>query len=367
MQLSVSRAELQSALNTVSRAVSPKASMPVLSGILLTAQGGKLTGTGYDLDMAIETSIPASIEGEGAVVLPAKQVAEIVKRLPRPEVTLTAEGNSVKIQAGRATFDLLSMKAADYPALPTAEGAQVILPADVLKQTVGKVGFAAAADDSRAVLTGVLVAMSQGDLTMTATDSFRLATRKVKAAGEMAPVVLPAKFLNELERAASAEVRLVLGAAWVQATVGNTRYISRLLEGEFPNVGRVMPNEASIPTWVTADRDELLGAIERVSVMCVDDLAAVQLTLDEDTHDHLLVTSTNPAVGEAREELVIFSDCADGHDSMTVALRPRYLREALRAATGKDARLGYTDNRKPILIRDEDEGYRYVVMPVMKP
>lgn len=367
MKLSISRTELQAALNTAGRAVSPKASMPALSGILLTAQGGKLTCTGYDLDMAIETSIPASIEAEGAVVLPAKQVAAIVKRLPRPEATITAEGNSVKIQAGRATFDLLSMKAADYPALPTAEGASITLPMDVLKETISKVSFAAAADDSRAVLTGVLMEVKDGDMTMTATDSFRCAARKVKAAGELPKTVLPARFLGEITKAPGKAVQLVLGGSWAQVVAGNVRYLSRLLEGEFPNVARVMPSESGIPTWVTADRDELLSAIERVSVMCPDDLAAVQLTLDEDTHDHLLVTSTNPAVGEAREELVIFSDCAEGHDSMAVALRPRYLREVLRAATGKDVRIGYTDNRKPVLIRDEDEGYRYVVMPVMKP
>jgi DNA polymerase-3 subunit beta len=366
MKLSIGRTELQAALSAVSRAVSPKASIPVLSGILVTAQGGRLTCTGYDLDMAIEMSVPASIEAEGAVVLPARQATEIVKRLPREEVTLSAEGNSAKIQADRAVFDLLCMKAADYPALPTAEGASITLTMDELKETIGKVSFAAAADDSRAVLTGVLMEVKDGDMTMTATDSFRCAARKVAAAGELPKTVLPARFLGEIAKAPGKAVQLVLGGSWAQVVAGNVRYLSRLLEGEFPNVERIMPEESAIPLWLVVDREGLLGAIERVSVMRVDDMAAVILTLDEDTHEHLIVSSTNPAVGEAREEMVIFTDEAE-RTPMQVALRPRYLREALKAAEGENVKIGYSGNRKPVLIRDEDEGYRYVVMPVIKP
>ncbi len=367
MKLLTDKTALLEALGRAVRAVTSKPAIPVLNGVLLRASADGVTVTGYDLEMAIEASMFATLEAEGEAVLPAKQMLEIAKKLPNSDVVIEIKDGSAKIQAGRAVFDLHVMKAEDYPALPTAEGASITLPMDVLKETISKVSFAAAADDSRAVLTGVLMEVKDGDMTMTATDSFRCAARKVKAAGELPKTVLPARFLGEITKAPGKAVQLVLGGSWAQVVAGSVRYLSRLLEGEFPNVERVMPNESSIPTWVIADRDELLGAIERVSVMCVDDLAAVQLTLDEDTHDHLLITSTNPAVGEAREELVIFSDCAEGHDSMAVALRPRYLRDALKAATGKDVRIGYTDNRKPVLIRDEDEGYRYVVMPVMKP
>lgn len=208
--------------------------------------------------------------------------------------------------------------------------------------------------------------VKDGDLAMTATDSFRCAARKVKAAGELPKTVLPARFLGEIAKAPGKEAQLILGAAWAQVVAGGVRYLSRLLEGEFPNVERIMPEESAIPLWLVVDREGLLGAIERVSVMCVDDMAAVILTLDEDTYEHLIVSSTNPAVGEAREEMAIFTDEAE-RTPMQVALRPRYLREALKAAEGGNVKIGYTDNRKPVLIRDEDEGYRYVVMPVIKP
>jgi DNA polymerase-3 subunit beta len=367
MKLLTDKTALLEALGRAVRAVTSKPVIPVLNGVLLRASADGVTVTGYDLEMAIEASMFATLEAEGEAVLPAKQMLEIAKKLPNSDVVIESKDGSAKIQADRAKFTLQIMPAAEYPTLPTTDGVAVAVPGGVMCETITKVAFAAAKHDSRAFLSGVLTKIADGNLTMVATDSFRMAVRTVPAEGELEPTLLPARFLAELARTTGETIELIRGGSWAQAKTGRVRYLSRLLEGQYPPYEKVLPDEGAVAVWVTAEREALLGALERVSVLCKDDLAAVQLTLDEDTHDHLIITSTNPAVGEAREELVIFSDCAEGHGSMTVALRPRYLREALRAATGKDVRIGYTDNRKPVLIRDEDEGYRYVVMPVMKP
>ncbi|MEA4884295.1 MAG: DNA polymerase III subunit beta [Clostridia bacterium] len=365
MKLSVSTIALQQAVGVVSRAVSHSANIPIVTGMLMTADGNGLMLTGYDLEMAIETRIPATVEEPGAIVVPGKQFEAITKKLPHPEVVITAQNTSAIIKANKSRFTLQTMAVEDYPALPEASGKSLTIPGDKFCAMVRRVAFATATDVTRPVMAGVLTTLADGKMAMAATDSFRMAVRRASMdTEESVSTILPARFLSEIERISGAFVRLILGNQHVQATVGETRFIARLYEGAYPEWERVMPDQAKVQAWITVERDTLLSAIERVSLMCEDQLAPMRFTLDEDTHDHLLVEATNPEIGNAKEELNIVGDFQGNDPTMQVSLRPSYLRDALRVMTG-DVRIGYTGIGHPVLVLDQgDPDYSYVIMPM---
>jgi len=333
--------------------------MPVLSGLLLRADDKGLTITGYDLDTAIETRIPATIEEPGEMVVPAKQFGGIVKALGHSEVVMSRQDNSLKIQADRARFTLQAMNAAEYPALPAAEGQFVILPHEEFRRCARKVSYAAEqVSGSRYAVVNTIIA--DGELTMVATDTFRLAARKTAAPHcEPIQVLLPVGFVAEIERLDGA-VHLHLSDNHVQVQSGDTRIIARLIEGEWPNWQAVLPTTCA--TWVTAERDALIGALQRASLMCKDDLTAVTLKLDG---GDLIITAAQAEVGEAREELTVQYG---GDGMLDVAVRPKYLRDALAVMSGDEVRIEYTSFKHPVKVLDEsDPDWTYVVMPVTRP
>ena len=360
MRISISRPALQQAVTQAARAVSGRAAIPVLAGLLLRAEGNGLTITGYDMDMAIEVRTPASVEEPGELVVPAKQFVGIVKSLPHSEIVMTLVENSLKIQSDRTDFSLQTMNAAEFPALPEVGGQFAIIPHEAFGECARKVAYAASVADNRAVYRAVNTMVADGELTMVATDTFRLAVRRAPAPDcEPLSVLLPVGFVSEIERMEGA-VHLHLSANHVQVQSGGTRIIARLIEGEWPNWQAVLPTTCA--TWVTAERDALIGALQRASLMCNDDLTAVTLKLDG---GDLIITAAQAEVGEAREELTVQYG---GEGVLDVAVRPKYLRDALAVMGGDEVRIEYTSFKHPVKVLDEsDPGWTYVVMPVMRP
>ena len=360
MRISISRPALQQAVTQAARAVSGRAAIPVLAGLLLRAEGNGLTITGYDMDMAIEVRTPASVEEPGELVVPAKQFVGIVKSLPHSEIVMTLVENSLKIQSDRTDFSLQTMNAAEFPALPEVGGQFAIIPHEAFGECARKVAYAASVADNRAVYRAVNTMVADGELTMVATDTFRLAVRRAPAPDcEPLSVLLPVGFVSEIERLGGA-VHLHLSANHVQVQSGGTRIIARLIEGEWPNWQAVLPTTCA--TWVTAERDALIGALQRASLMCKDDLTAVTLKLDG---GDLIITAAQAEVGEAREELTVQYG---GDGVLDVAVRPKYLRDALAVMGGDEVRIEYTSFKHPVKVLDEsDPGWTYVVMPVTRP
>jgi DNA polymerase-3 subunit beta len=360
VRISISRPALQQAVTQAARAVSGRAAIPVLAGLLLRAEGNGLTITGYDMDMAIEVRTPASVEEPGELVVPAKQFVGIVKSLPHSEIVMTLVDNSLKIQSDRTDFSLQTMNAAEFPALPEVAGQFAIIPHEAFRECARKVSYAASAEDNRAAYRAVNTMIADGELTMVATDTFRLAVRRAPAPNlEPLSVLLPVGFVSEIERLEGA-VHLHLTDNHVQVQSGDTRIIARLIEGQWPNWQAVLPTTCT--TWLTADRADLIGALQRASLMCKDDLTAVALKLEGDS---LIITATQAEVGEAREELIVQHG---GDGVLDVALRPKYLRDALAVMNSDEARLEYTSFKHPVKVLDEsDPGFIYVVMPVTRP
>lgn len=360
MRISISRPALQQAVTQAARAVSGRAAIPVLAGLLLRAEGNGLTITGYDMDMAIEVRTPASVEEPGELVVPAKQFVGIVKSLPHSEIVMTLVDNSLKIQSDRTDFSLQTMNAAEFPALPEVAGQFAIIPHEAFRECARKVAYAASVEDSQAAYRAVNTMVADGELTMVATDAFRLAVRRAPAPDcEPLSVLLPVGFVSEIERLGGA-VHLHLSANHVQVQSGGTRIIARLIEGEWPNWQAVLPTTCT--TWLTAERDALIGALQRASLMCKDDLTAVTLKLDG---GDLIITAAQAEVGEAREELTVQYG---GDGMLDVAVRPKYLRDALAVMSGDEVRIEYTSFKHPVKVLDEsDPDWTYVVMPVMRP
>ena len=360
MRISISRPALQQAVTQAARAASGRAAIPVLAGLLLRAEGNGLTITGYDMDMAIEVRTPASVEEPGELVVPAKQFVGIVKSLPHSEIVMTLVENSLKIQSDRTDFSLQTMNAAEFPALPEVGGQFAIIPHEAFGECARKVAYAASVADNRAVYRAVNTMVADGELTMVATDAFRLAVRRAPAPDcEPLSVLLPVGFVSEIERLEGA-VHLHLSDNHVQVQSGDTRIIARLIEGEWPNWQAVLPTTCA--TWVTAERDALIGALQRASLMCKDDLTAVTLKLDG---GDLIITAAQAEVGEAREELTVQYG---GDGMLDVAVRPKYLRDALAVMSGDEVRIEYTSFKHPVKVLDEsDPDWTYVVMPVTRP
>lgn len=376
MKVSCSKAALVTGVQTVYKAVSPKATIPVLSGILMetTPQGLRLLA--YDLDLGIETFIPAAIETDGAFVVPAKLFSDITRRLPHAEVTISyrEDAGGAEIVSDRASFLVKTMAANEFPSLPEIGGEEAwSIQEKDLKAMIKKTAPAAAVEDNRAFFTGIYTIFERESITMVATDTFRMAHRIMKAnlpVDEPIGVIIPAKTLLEVERNLSAEgdreVAVAVTDRHAMFRVGNTTYVTRLLEGQFPNYKQLFPK--NIPASITCDRLVLSDSIERVATMCKDDLSAVRLEYtgaEGMASGFLTLTSTNPEMGQGREDIPV---SMTGSADVKVALRARYLRDVLRVLDGDEVTLGYTSFRHPIEVKDEsDPSYTYLVMPVTTP
>lgn len=351
-----------------SRAAARGGGVEVLSGLLLAAGDEGLRVTGYDYDLGIEARVPATIGEAGAVVVPARQLTSIVKSLPRAEVVLETDETTLVITAERAKFKLQRMEAASYPELPEDSGQTLTVPFEEFCEMVRKTAFATANADrtGRYVLSGVHMIFKQDELTMVATDSFRMAVRTIPASfpvDEPVTAIVPAQFLEEVARATGAdEMRLTIGTSHIHSAVSNMRFTGRLLEGTFPAWEQVLPHPADARTRLTANREQLLEAVERVSLMCKDDMAAIRFS---QTDNSLSLKAAYVEVGEAHEEIEV--SCDKGGD-VQVALRPIFLRDALYAMDADEVNIYYQSNRHPVLLQDpEDPGYSCVVMPITTP
>lgn len=376
MRIACSKAALVNGIHAVYRAVSAKPAMPVLSGILMETCSKGLRLVAYDLDLGIETFIPVTIEQDGQMVMPARYMADITRRLPHSEVSITyrEDMRAADIVSDRASFTVKTMPASDFPSLPEIAASHTwVIPEAALKTMIKRTMPAAAADDSRAVLTGICTTLQRDSVSMLATDSFRLAYRTMPIEGGIdatTTAVIPVKALSEVEKNLAADgermASLAITDSYAMVQVGPTTYITRLLEGQFPNVKQVFPQ--NIPARITCDRLQLLDSIERVSIMCKDELSAVRMAYSGDegmASGYLTISAVTPDAGEAVEDIPV---SLQGHANVQVAMRARYLRDVLRVLDGEEVTLGYTSFKHPIEVKDpSDPDYTYLLMPVTSP
>ena len=353
---------LVDALNTAGRAVSSRGgSLPVLAGLRLELTGDTLVITGSDLDLTITVSLEVAGNEDGVAVVPAKLLSDVVRAVEPGAVEIGIEGGDAQISAGRSQFSLRTIPADEYPQLTDVEGDGVQLDAEALAEALRQVVPAASSDDSRPILTGVLMAAETEGLRLVATDSYRLSVRDLVGttsvlASEQS-ILVPSRALTELTRLLSGDdgVVLHLGERDASFAVGRTRVTTRLIEGDFPNYRGLIPD--SNPNKLTVSRAALLDAVRRVRLLA-QEATPVRMAMSADGLELVAMTQD---VGQAHESV----DASYNGEDLTVAFNADYLSVGLDVAPGDEVTLETVDALKPALLRSaEHPEFLYLLMPV---
>jgi len=360
MKFRCERDVIVEALGIAGRAVSGRGGMPGLAGVRAELVGDALTLTGSDLDLTISIKITVSGESDGLAVIPARLATDIVKALQPGAVSFAAADESLSIASGRSEFSIRLIAGDEFPKLPDLGAESVSLSSEQLAESLKQVVLAASSDDSRPILTGVLLAAEADGLRLVATDSFRLAMRDVSGVSvldEGQSVLIPSRALGELNRilGQGQSVELKLGEREASFEVGDVQLVTRLIEGEFPNYRGLIPD--SHPNLLTVGRASLLDALRRVKLLARES-TPIRLEITDGSVELVAITQD---VGTARESV---EGSYDGSD-LTVAFNPQFLLEGIEVASGDEVSLATIDELKPAVVRSvgSDE-FLYLIMPV---
>jgi len=363
LRATCARSELAAALSVVARAISSRGAVQVLSGILVHADEGRLTLAATDMEISMRTSIAGEISGEARVVVPGRLLTDLVKLLPDDSVTLTYdEGDGVlQISSGTHSSRLNIFSAEDFPRLPPLDIPLQQVDAAALLETIDKVGRAASRDESRPVLTGVLVRFEGNQLIMAATDSYRLAVKEttLEAAAPDLDAIIPARALQELARIAAGVEHIELGVHenYVIFSSGDAWLTSRRIDGQFPNYKQLLPE--TFEAEITIQRETLLEVVRRAGVMAQRN-APLRLRFAD---GELTISAQTQDVGEATESLPI--DFAG--EEIAIGFNPDFLRDGLEAVSSDAIQLKLINRLRPGLISSPDESFWYLIMPIRLP
>ena len=357
--------ELMSALNTVSRALAVRSTMPVLEGILLESCADGLRLMCTDMALSIETVIPATVEEEGRAVMPGRLFLEVIRKLPNDTVSIQInERHAATIRCQTSRTTLSGMNPMEFPELPEIEGgAQVSIPQNVLRDMITKTSFAIGTDESRPILTGALMEIEAEEVRLIALDGFRLAVRREpleKLEGGAFSFVAPGNALNEVKGICSDVedlAHVTLGKRHILFEVGDTELICRRLEGEFLDYKNAIPRKN--PIVIEADTKALIESIDRVSVVISDKLKSPVRCLFD--HDKVMLMAKT-GNGEAKD---ICRVAGDG-EGLEIGFNNRYLMEALRFAPADTVRIELNTGVSPAIIvpTEGEENFLYMVLPV---
>jgi len=355
---------LQAAFGVVER--QPK--ITILGNFLLVAKDNRLTVTGTDTEVELVAGVDVDLQKEGEITVPARKLVDICRTLPAGAlVDFSLEGDRVIIRSGRSRFTLTTLSAADYPASDAPSDAlELSFSQGQLKELIDLTQFAMAQQDVRYYLNGLLLETGKGTLRAVATDGHRLAFTELamEAAGddEIRQLIVPRKGVGELSRLLALSedtVRMAIGTQSVQLDLDGIRMISKLIDGRFPDYGRVIPVAEKCDKHLVMSRDELRQGLVRASVLSNDKYRTVRLELAPGV---LRLVANNPEQEEAQDELEVQYD----GDSLEIGFNVAYLIEALGVLPSEQVRLSLTDANSSCLIRpgEEDSRCQYVVMPM---
>lgn len=359
MHITVERAAFLAALQRAHRAVERRNTIPILANVLLRAEGGRLTLIATDLDIEIEDSLPAECAAEGEATLPAQTLLEIVKKLPEGvqiKLEVSAEKGTASLRAGRSRFALNWLPASEFPSLGRLEdGVSFGIPGHALADALARVKFAISTEETRYYLNGIYLHRDPqvpDRLRLVATDGHRLSLASLTIEGlpEFPGVIVPRKAVDELERLAEAAdkapLALQLSQVKLAATLGKARFTTKLIDGTFPDYGRVIPlGNAHV---ATLQAEELLSAVDRVNTVASERGRAVKFTFQP---GKLVLDVTNPDAGTASEEV----DIAYAAEEMSIGFNGRYVMDVLNAtAKTGPVEIALNDPGSPTILRRPD-------------
>ncbi len=360
MKFKVEKSILINAIQTVQNVVSAKASLPILSNILIETQPGEISLTATDLDIGITCVIPVDVQEQGAITIPAKRFSDIIKEFPIEVVNITTKKNNlVIIDSDMCQFKIMVLGREEFPKLPEFKDKKAIkLEQATLKQMLSLTSFAVSFDETRYVLNGTLFKINKGVLTLVSTDGKRLAIAEKKMGIEAdvdLQMIIPIKTIHELNRNLKDEgqLSLVVGANQALFDLGAVAVISRLIEGEFPDYKQVIP--AASENKMKVGRSQFLLAVKRAALLATPDYQGVKLEVFK---NKLVISKSTPDVGESREELAVEYQGRE----LVIGFNPVYLIDILKNLDEETINLELTDSEKPGVIRTN--GYVYIVLPM---
>jgi DNA polymerase-3 subunit beta len=363
MKLTASREDILTPLQSVIGVVERRQTMPVLANVLLSAREDRLSITGTDLEVELVATSTASVQASGDITVPGRKLLDIFKALPeKTNVTLTTEGDRVSLKGGRSRFTLSSLPAAEFPVVDEINAQQTLTVSQgEFRRLIDKTHFSMAQQDVRYYLNGMLLETEGKSLRAVATDGHRLAlceTELATRAKTAQQVIVPRKGVLELQRILGADgnLELAVGTNHVRAQVGSIRFTSKLIDGRFPEYGRVIP--ANPNKMVEAERDVLRAALQRTAILSNEKYRGIRLMLKPGL---LTLQAHNPEQEEAEDQIEV----AYEGDELEVGFNVNYLLDALAAIDSEKVEIGLTDANSSCLIRSPGTtAARYVVMPM---
>lgn len=364
MKFSINRTEFLTALSVALKGMSKSSTLPVLmGGIFAQATGDKLILESTDLTKSIKYELPALVEEEGRTVFLGNLVSDIVKKLPDAAIHVSEQDSQAFITCDSVTYDIKTLSADDFPDFPTVEPTQeLVLPFPTFVSMVKKVSIAVSRDESRVILTGVLIELEGTTLRMVATDSFRLAVAEVELpdyTGEDFSAVISGDFLRELTTLPKSEESIYLGLADNQiiARYVNTVLINRRIAGNYPNYKQLLSD--SFVTEVFVDKEELYTALGRVAVVA-DSGSSVRLTVDLDA-PLIQVSSISQDKGSAQQSL----SCEGTGENMELGYNFKFLQDGLSVIPTEKVKLCIQSSEKPgVFYAVDGESFLYLLMPM---
>ena len=366
MNLTISKEQIINGLQAVQNVVSTRTTLPILSNVLLRAEGERLEFTATDLDVTISSGVEAKVKKAGASTVPVKKLFGIVRELGNSEIDIEVDDKNVcSVRSGPSFYKINGLSADEFPPLPKfKDEKKVILPQETIRGMMKKTSFAISTDESRYVLNGIYLSLKDHKLTMVATDGRRLAhvDQEVdvneQSHGEF---IVPAKAVNELNRLLQDKGEIEIRYAENQASFtlkdekgGTILIITKLIEGNYPNYRQVIPAETK--ERIALSREEFLHALRRAEIMTSEKSNSVKLNFGK---NRLEITANSPEVGEAKESLAINYKGPE----MAIAFNPKYVIDPLNALTNEEVYLELIDELSPGVLKTNDP-FLYVVMPM---
>ncbi|MFC1628351.1 DNA polymerase III subunit beta [Gemmatimonadota bacterium] len=369
MKVRLSRDEVTEALTSIQQVVPPKTTLPILSNLLMKAEGGRLYITATDLDISISTSLEADVLEDGATTVPARKFAEIVREFPQEVFQLDESEDRITLTCGKGQYKLTGMDWEEFPKIQNAiDGVKVSIDGGIVRRIVGSTSFAVSSDETRPALGGVLWKMEGKDTKLVSTDGHRLAlielTSVLKGDEDLSvEVIVPSKALNQINRLIGEGKQLegiTFGEKYLQADLQGAVVITRLVEGPYPNYELVMPKDND--KLVVVDRDVLEAAVRRVAILSNTQTHQVRFDIEENS---AMLSAVSPDLGaEAREQVEVSYDGAP----LSLAYNAHYFLEVLRHLPKGELELSLKTPVSACLVRpvDQAEGeiLTFLLMPL---
>lgn len=360
MIFKTSQENLLAGIQTVQNIVSSKSTIPILSNILLETKGAKLKLNTTDLDIGISCEIPVDIIEEGAITIPAKRFGDIVRELPSGDITLSVKkNNQVDIEGKQCRFKLGGLPKDEFPKFPEFKDKEAIqIDQATLKEMLRLTSFAVSHEESRYVLNGILIEISDNILRIVATDGRRLAKIEKKLPAVIKKeitVIIPIKAVQEISRNLQDEgtISLIVGVNQVLFDINGVLIVTRIIEGEFPNYNQVIPKPAK--NRIKMSTQDVLSSIRRANLLSTPDFQAVKFEIFP---NKLVISKSTPDIGESREVIPVEYD----GEEMMVGFNPQLLIDFLKNINDEQIYMEILGTDKPAVMRLQD--YLYLALPM---